>query len=34
MPMEEKFFKIGAFEYVADVQIIKSRLEAEGIPSG
>jgi len=32
MPMEEKFFKIGAFEYVADVQIIKSRLEAEGIP--
>lgn len=30
--MEEKFFKIGAFEYVADVQIIKSRLESEGIP--
>lgn len=32
MSMEEKFFKIGAFEYVADVQIIKSRLESEGIP--
>jgi rubredoxin len=32
MPMEEKFFKIAAFEYVADVQIIKSRLESEGIP--
>ena len=32
MTMEEKFFKIGAFEYVADVQIIKSRLESEGIP--
>ncbi len=30
--MEEKFFKIDAFEYVADVQIIKSRLEAEGVP--
>lgn len=30
--MEEKFFKIGSFEYAADVQIIKSKLESEGIP--
>ena len=30
--MEEKFYMIGAFEFVADVQIIKGKLEAEGIP--
>lgn len=30
--MEEKFFKIGSFEFTADVQIIKGKLESEGIP--
>lgn len=30
--MEEKFFIIGSFEFVADVQIIKGKLESEGIP--
>lgn len=30
--MSEKFYIIGAFEYVADVQIIKGKLESEGIP--
>ena len=30
--MEEKFFTIAAFEYVADVQIVKGKLESEGIP--
>ncbi len=30
--MEEKFYMLGAFEYVADVQIIKGKLESEGIP--
>jgi len=30
--MEEKFFKLGSFEYAADVQIIKIKLESEGIP--
>ena len=30
--MGEKFYIIGAFEYVADVQIIKGKLESEGIP--
>lgn len=30
--MEEKFYRIGSFEFVADVQIIKGKLEAEGIP--
>ena len=29
--MEQKFFMLGAFEYVADVQIIKGKLESEGI---
>ncbi|MBT8183621.1 MAG: DUF2007 domain-containing protein [Eudoraea sp.] len=29
--MDQKFYTLGAFEYVADVQIIKGRLEAEGI---
>lgn len=29
--MEQEFYTIGAFEYVADVQIIKGRLESEGI---
>ena len=29
--MEEKFFTIAAFEYPADVQIVKGRLESEGI---
>ena len=30
--MEDKFFTIAAFEYVADVQIVKGKLESEGIP--
>ena len=30
--MEEKFFIIAAFEYPANVQIVKGRLESEGIP--
>ncbi len=30
--MEETFYRIAAFEFVADVQIIKGKLEAEGIP--
>lgn len=30
--MEQEFFTIGAFEYVADVQIIRAKLESEGIP--
>ena len=29
--MEYEFYTLGAFEYVADVQIIKGRLESEGI---
>ena len=29
--MDQKFYTIGAFEYVADVQIIKGKLESEGI---
>ncbi|PHQ60513.1 MAG: hypothetical protein COC08_07100 [Maribacter sp.] len=29
--MEQNFFMLGAFEYVADVQIIKGKLESEGI---
>lgn len=29
--MEEKFFTIAAFEYAADVQIVKGKLESEGI---
>ncbi len=30
--MEEKFFLLASFEYAADVQIIKGKLESEGIP--
>lgn len=30
--MEQEFYTIGAFEYVADVQIIRAKLESEGIP--
>lgn len=30
--MNQKFFTIAAFEYPADVQILKGRLESEGIP--
>ena len=30
--MKQEFFTIGSFEYVADVQVLKARLEAEGIP--
>ncbi|MEO1013246.1 MAG: DUF2007 domain-containing protein [Bacteroidota bacterium] len=30
--MEGKFFTIATFEYPADVQIIKGKLESEGIP--
>ena len=29
--MEQEFYTLGAFEYVADVQIIKGKLESEGI---
>ncbi|GGD52015.1 DUF2007 domain-containing protein [Muriicola marianensis] len=29
--MPEKFYTLGAFEFPADVQVIKGRLEAEGI---
>lgn len=29
--MTNEFYTIGAFEYVADVQVIKGRLESEGI---
>lgn len=32
MSMEGKFYILGSFEFVADVQIIKGRLESEGIP--
>ncbi|PIF00634.1 MAG: hypothetical protein CR994_04550 [Maribacter sp.] len=30
--MEEKFFMLASFEFSADVQILKGRLESEGIP--
>lgn len=30
--MESKFYQLASFEYVADVQIIKGKLESEGIP--
>ena len=30
--MESKFFHLASFEYVADVQIVKGKLESEGIP--
>lgn len=29
--MEEKFYTLASFEYVADVQIVKGKLESEGI---
>lgn len=30
--MEGKFYTLCSFEYVADVQIVKGKLESEGIP--
>lgn len=30
--MKQEFYTIGAFEYVADVQVVKAKLESEGIP--
>jgi hypothetical protein len=30
--MAEKFFIVASFEFVADVQILKGKLESEGIP--
>ncbi|SDT41325.1 Putative signal transducing protein [Maribacter dokdonensis] len=30
--MENKFYQLTSFEYVADVQIVKGKLESEGIP--
>ena len=30
--MEDKFYQLATFEYVADVQIVKGKLESEGIP--
>jgi hypothetical protein len=30
--MAERFFLLATFEYVADVQIVKGKLESEGIP--
>jgi len=30
--MEGKFYHLASFEYVADVQIVKGKLESEGIP--
>lgn len=30
--MEDKFFLLASFQYAADVQIIKGKLESEGIP--
>lgn len=30
--METKFYQLASFEYVADVQIVKGKLESEGIP--
>ena len=30
--MEDLFYTIGSFDYPADVQIIKGKLESEGIP--
>ncbi|TDS12691.1 putative signal transducing protein [Maribacter caenipelagi] len=30
--MEDKFYLLASFEYVADVQIVKGKLESEGIP--
>ena len=30
--MKEKFYILASFEFVADVQILKGKLESEGIP--
>lgn len=30
--MEPEFFTLATFEYVADVQVLKGRLESDGIP--
>lgn len=30
--MDQKFYTIASFEYPADVQIVKGKLESEGIP--
>ena len=30
--MAQKFFTVASFEFPADVQILKSKLESEGIP--
>lgn len=30
--MKQEFYTLGAFEYVADVQVIRAKLESEGIP--
>ena len=30
--MKQEFYILGAFEYAADVQVMKSKLESEGIP--
>ncbi len=30
--MDDKFYLLASFEYAADVQIIKGKLESEGIP--
>lgn len=30
--MRQEFYTLGAFEYVADVQVIRAKLESEGIP--
>ncbi len=30
--MDGKFYQLASFEYVADVQILKGKLESEGIP--
>lgn len=30
--MEDMFYTIGSFDYPADVQIVKGKLESEGIP--
>ncbi len=32
MDKEQEFYTIGSFEYVADVQILRTKLESEGIP--
>lgn len=31
--MEEKFYMIASFDFAADAQILKGKLEAEGIPA-